>query len=278
MKIAYFGYDFFYSCLEMLVQEGHEVVKVFSYETDNHYNFRANVERIAKNIGAQLQVEKVSKQDIIKLHEDGCDLLVVAAYPYKVPVLKDYPIPGLNIHPTLLPEGRGPWPLPYVILNGLKNSGITIHKLTEKMDAGDILIQKEFSVIGNDNLETLSFKCQVAAVKALQELVQDIDRLWDRATIQGEGSYWPMPPEELMKLDWNQSVEEIDRVARAFGKFDSCAEFDNQSWVVQDLTTWVESHNYNCGEVAHRTNKEVIIAAKDGFVCLRFFGLDPDYS
>jgi methionyl-tRNA formyltransferase len=278
MKIAYFGYDFFYTCLEMLVNKGYEVTNIFSHITDDHYNFHVNIDSIASRIGVDVKKERVTSEDIIALYNNECELIISAAYPYKIPILDTHPIRGINIHPTLLPEGRGPWPLPYIILNEFETSGVTIHKLARKMDFGDILIQKDFQVSPNEDLETLSCKCQVLATSLLQEFIQNINWFWDHAISQSTGSYWPMPSESLMNLDWTKSVKELDKIARAFGKFDSCTQFDNHHWIVQDLNGWIENHNYNCGEVVHKTNKEVMIAVQDGFVCLRFFQLDLDYE
>lgn len=276
MKIAYFGYDFFYRCLETLVEDQHEIVRIFSYDTDNKYNFNDNIERIANNLNIGVQINKVAKEDIVELYKKKCDLIIVAAYPYNVPVLEDYPIRGINIHPTLLPEGRGVWPLPHIILNEFKKSGVTIHKLTKHMDSGDILLQEEFLISEREDLETLSCKSQLLAMKLLRNLMDNFDVYWGNATSQVEGTCWPMPSDHEMTLDWNLTVKELDKIVRAFGKFDSCAQFDDRMWVVQDINGWEEKHSFKPGQVVHRTNKEVLIAVKNGFVCLRFFEEDTE--
>jgi methionyl-tRNA formyltransferase len=276
MKIAYFGYDFFYRCLEHLSGAGHEVVKVFTYKTDNKYNFNDYIISLADSSHIPVQFSKVTPSDIYNLRESGCELLVVAAYPYKVPILEDCIIKGINIHPTLLPEGRGVWPLPYIILNGLKNSGVTIHKLEEKIDSGDILLQQSFDIMDIENLESLSCKCQLTAVSLLEKLLKKFDFYWSNAQKQGVGSNWAFPSIEQQTINWDSSVHEISRITRAIGKFESRAKFDDKYWVVQDAVVWAENHRYIPGEVVHRTNKEVVIAAKDGLVCLRFFEIDPD--
>ena len=54
----------------------------------------------------------------------------------------DEKLPMVNIHPALPPKGRGAWPMPVTLLEGLRESGITIHKMTDGFDEGDILPQK----------------------------------------------------------------------------------------------------------------------------------------
>lgn len=278
MKIAYFGYDFFFSCLEKLLEHGHEVCWVFTYPADNRKNFNTRVIETAKGIGAELKTEKATTADIEGLRNEGCDLIVSAAYPYRIPVLTGGMPRAINIHPTLLPEGRGPWPLPWIVLKGLRRSGVTIHKIEEAMDAGDVLLQEAFEVMEYDDLETLSCKSQMLASKLVEKFVDGPDQYWDNAISQDEGraSYWPMPGEAEWKIDWSGTVGDILRTVRAFGKFDSAAHFDGQEWIVQDASAWKEPHSFRCGTVAHRSMKEVVIAAKDGFVCLRFFEPDPD--
>ncbi|MDQ3130518.1 MAG: hypothetical protein M3Q99_07135 [Acidobacteriota bacterium] len=276
MKIAYFGYDFFYKCLEHLSDNGHEVVKVFTYKTDNKYNFNDYIISLADSFHAPVQFSKVKSTDINNLKELGCDLLISAAYPYKIPILEDYAIKGINIHPTLLPEGRGPWSLPYIILKGLKKSGVTIHKLDAEFDHGDILLQESFNITDTENLESLSCKSQLKAVALLEVLLKNFDTYWDNAQKQTVGSYWAFPSVVEQTINWDSSVLDISRTIRAIGKFESRAKFDNKYWVVQDAVVWNEDHQFVPGDVVHKTNKEVVIAAKDGLVCLRFFEIDPD--
>ena len=87
-----------------------------------------------------------------------------------------------------------------------------------------------------------------------------------------------MPDESDRTLNWNYDVERLKKISKAFGKFDSFAVFDNKEWVVQDINVWHENHNLVPGTVVHRMNKEVVIAAKDGYVCLRFYSIDPDFK
>ena len=276
MKIVYFGYDFFYNCLDFLVKNNFEIFKVYSYKTDNNYNFNTYIQNICNKNNIPFTTNKIDYNELKYLEDNDVDLIISAAYPYKIPISKI--IKGINIHPTLLPIGRGPWPLPYIILKEYSESGVTIHKLIDKLDAGDILIQKKFKVNRDDNLETISIKSQLLARQALEILLKNFEYFWINAKPQSGGSYWKMPTEEDMLLDWNKPVSYIEKVARAFGKMDSVAFFDNKHWIVQDVKVWEENHNIPIGKVVHKTNKEVLIAAINGFVCCRYFKKDLDYE
>ena len=279
MRIAYLGYDFLYSCLEYLSSHNQfEIIKVFSNKTDNHYKFNEKVKDIAAKLNLTVQLERISLSDLNELQAMGCELIISAAYPYRIPINQDLSIKAINIHPTLLPEGKGPWPLPYIILKDFNESGVTIHKLAKTFDSGDILIQEKFEVSDRDDLETLSIKSQIMAVKILSKLLTNLDFYWQNATPQTGGSYWKMPTQKDKMLDWTLDVKSIERIQRAFGKFDSFAIFDDIRWAVQDLNFWHGKHDFQPGTVVHRTNKEILIAAKDGYVCLRSFKKHSDYN
>lgn len=87
-----------------------------------------------------------------------------------------------------------------------------------------------------------------------------------------------MPGLEDRTLSWSLSVEEIDKRVRAFGNFDSCAVLDGKEWIVQDAVCWVERHDHEPGTVIARTGREILVAASDGYVCLRSFRIDPDFE
>lgn len=277
MKIAYLWYDFFYWCLDILLENNFNVSKIFTFETDDIYNFNTNILNLANKNNIDVQYSRITSDDIEKLIEDKYDLIISAWYPYKIPV--DSRIKIINIHPTLLPIWKWVWPLPYIILNKFEESWVTIHKVSDKLDSWDIIIQEKFRVdIDNENLETLSIKSQILAKKVILNLMNNFDYLYNNAKSQNwEWIYWAMPTESDMMLDFTKKLDDIKRVSRAFWKFDSCAIFDEKHFLVQDLAWWNEKHDFKPWTIIHRTNKEILIAVLDWYVCLRFFKEDPDY-
>lgn len=277
MKIAYCGYDFFYKCLQTFIDEGHTVIKLFTYHTDDKYNFKYKVEEIAQENNIPISYDKPTREEIIQLFEkQSCDLIVTAGYVYKIPIIENANFRGINIHPTLLPKGRGPWPLPDIILREEKYGGVTIHQLTETMDGGPILLQDKFEIHEREDLETLSCRSQILAAKLVQRLMRNFEKYWSNAKPQANGEYWEYPSEEAMTFNGFMKVKEIDKIIRAFGKFDSCASFLGKKWLIHDANCWEEKHEYKPNTIVHVTNKEVLLAAKDGFVCIRYFEEDTD--
>ena len=272
MKIAYCGYDYFYACLNQLLADKHDVYRVFTVPCDNRYNFNQYVRDICKTHNISLSEERVDEAIIKELETEGCELLITAAYYHKIPSLSATHIKGINIHPTLLPVGRGVWPLPWAILTDQKQSGVTIHKLSQEFDAGDILLQKSFALTSDERLESLSAKVQLLAKDLLSRVVNDFDPYWNNACKQeGSDSHWGYPSRKQRTLDWNDGIKDLDRVCRAFGKFGCFANFDDKDWVVYQLTGWKQLHKHDLGSIVHKTNTEMIVAASDGLVSLLYF-------
>lgn len=272
MKIAYCGYDYFSAALGALLEAGQDVLRVYTVSCENQVDHNQYIYDLCREYSLPVTEQRVDENSIQQLEKEGCELLITAAYYYKIPDLSATNIKGINIHPTLLPEGRGVMPLPWVILKNLKQSGITIHKLTQDYDAGDILQQQSFPVAEHENFESLSVKSQVMAKQLLLAVVNDFDRYWQHARPQGDGaSLWPRPDDAQRCLDWHKPVAELDRICRAFGKTGCFATFDNQNWFVYGLTAWLQPHRYVVGHVVHKTNTEMVVAASDGLVSLLYF-------
>ena len=276
MKIAYFGYDFFYDCLKTVLSEGHDVIKVFTFDTDNQYNFNTFLKNICEQKAIPAQTSPVTPADIQSLMEDGVDLFLSCAYPYKIPVPDDPRFKGVNTHPSLLPKVRGVWPLPVILLKERESAGLTLHKLSAQWDQGDILLQQAIPLSDEDDLESYSAKCMMRAPNMVRALLADFDRIWSEARPQsGEKTYYTYPTDADKTFDFETSVDDIARVGKAFGRFESLAILDGKRYWIKDFSVWHEPHNIPCGHIVLKANREWCVAAKDGFVCLKDFYEDP---
>ena len=272
MKIAYCGYDFFSASLRELLNANKNIYRLFTVPNRGSSIGNKYMNEIAKQFDIPVSEQRITEETIEQLANEGCDLLITAAYNYKIPSLESTGIKGINVHPTLLPQGRGEWPLPWVILTEQKVTGTTIHKLTQEYDAGDILLQKSFSVDQDETFESLSAKSQMHAKTCLLETVDNFDHLWETAQPQkGDVSYWGIPPREERTLDWQFGVNRLDRICRAFGKYGCHATFDGQQWMVYLLKAWKQPHQFQVGDVVHKTSTEMIVATTDGLVSLVYF-------
>lgn len=95
------------------------------------------------------------------LHTHSFDLFIVASYGKIIPRdILELPTHGvLNVHPSLLPEYRGPSPIESVLLDGKITTGVTIIKLDELMDHGPILAQTAFMIDSHETAGSLEVTC-----------------------------------------------------------------------------------------------------------------------
>lgn len=276
MKFVYCGYDFFWNVLNRILDGNHELLSLYTFRTDNQYDFNEKVTALAHTAGAPVQRTPMTLQSLAKIPRRDRQLLICAAYPHKIPAeviaTFDY---AVNVHPSLLPQGRGPWPLPWSILRGDATTGVTLHKLDHDWDRGDILLQTPVAIAANENLESLSAKLQLAAAPLVGRFLDMPTEVWRDAVSQGDGHYDSWPKESDRTISWDDDVARIDRVIRAFGKFESYAWIQGKKYFVRDAIVWQQAHTHPPGTVVHEMNRELVVAARDGLVCLRQFTARP---
>jgi methionyl-tRNA formyltransferase len=148
------------------------------------------------------------------------DLLVSFAYGtiFGPKFLALFPLGGINIHPSLLPQYRGPTPIPAVILNRETATGITIQRLAAEMDSGDILVQETVALNGRETTAGLSETMAEKAAQLLPASLRGIANGTLRARPQDHrvATYCSLIIKEDGFIDWNRSAVEIDARIRAF--------------------------------------------------------------
>ncbi|MBR5613810.1 MAG: hypothetical protein IKW64_00720 [Clostridia bacterium] len=214
MKIAYIGIDLFYPALEALEALDCEILEIFTCETDNITEFNVKITDFAVKRNIPCKKSRITKDDIARLLQNGCEAAICGGYYFKIPA--DTKLPIVNIHPSLLPVGRGSWPMALSILRGDKKSGITIHKIAEGFDTGNILLQREFEIADDETHKTFMEKANSLLPEMLESLIKNFALLWQNAKPQGEGEYWEMPAEEKYTVTYDMTVKEADRILRAF--------------------------------------------------------------
>ncbi len=270
MKFVYLGYDFMLGTARRLVAGGHELAGIFTFPCDNVFNFNIETVALAKKLDLFISFEKPGKKDIELLREKGAQAFIAAGYLYKIPDVA--PAYGLNIHPSLLPRGRGLMPLPYILLDHPDAAGFTIHKLADEMDGGDILYQEALPLAADETVETLSGRMAAQAPEALLKVMADLPGAWKTATPQNEAEIlrFPPPDDRMRLLDWNLPLERLDKIARAFGHFGSLADFDGSLWAVYAHEIKTHNHGHAPGTVIS-TGDDIAIAARGGLFILKKF-------
>ncbi len=146
------------------------------------------------------------------------DLFVVIAYGKLLPedILK---IPSklcINLHASLLPQYRGAAPIAWAIINGEKETGLSVIKMNTQMDAGDILAQTRLKILPDDTTMSLREKMMDVGPIFLLETIQMINDGRYKAVPQDEKAvtFAPKLTKELGRIDWQKSADEIRNLVR----------------------------------------------------------------
>jgi methionyl-tRNA formyltransferase len=267
MKFAFAGIDFLGGALDTLIDAGWRPCKLFTRPCDGVYDFNETVVAKARALKLPIQLSRIQAADLDELAARGCEALVVAGYPWLIKGWRGRIPYALNVHPSPLPTGRGPYPLFRAILDGYETWGVTAHVLAEEgFDTGDILAQEIFATSPAETHESLLAKCQMASARVAARLAGDLAGLWRRAEPQGDGSYWPRAADVDRLLDWSQPVEAIGRRVRAFGAVETIARVEDTTIFVRAANAWAEPHRHAPGALVHRHRRHLVVAARDGLV------------
>ena len=147
------------------------------------------------------------------------DIIIVVAYGKILPrPLLDIPRFGcLNVHASLLPKYRGAAPVQWALLKGENVTGVTVMKIDERLDTGDILLQERVGIEDKDNAETLMKKLfergSVLLIEALKQIEEGKARYQKQN--DAEATFAPAISKESAEIEWRKPAEEIHNRIRA---------------------------------------------------------------
>jgi len=238
MKIVFFGTpDLAAGILNALTASEHEVIAVVTQPDRAKGRGRNIIFSPAKEAAVAagipvLQPEKVSDSAFLdELEMLGADLHVVAAYAQKLPnrLLEMAPKGCINVHPSLLPKYRGAAPMMAAILNGDSVSGVTIMKMAEKMDAGEILLQREMPLAPDETNRSIEEKAVKLGSELLLEAIGAIEDGSAVYTPQDEeqSTYVRQIGKEAGLIDFSEDAAVIERKVRAYDPWPGTYTFLN---------------------------------------------------
>lgn len=181
MRVIFLGTpDFAIPSLEALIDSEHEVVCVVT-QPDRVGNrnklIPPPVKLTAINKGVKvLQYQKVSKEGISQLESFNADIMVTCAFGQMLSqeLLDLCPYGVINVHASLLPCYRGSSPIHWAVINGEKETGVTIMQTALEVDSGDIILQKRTDIHPDETTGELFDRLSVLGAKALIEALEMI--------------------------------------------------------------------------------------------------------
>lgn len=213
------------------------------------------------------------KEDYDYILNKKPDIIITCAYGSIVPkVVLDYPSYGcINVHASLLPKYRGASPIVASILNGEKETGITIMYMDEGIDTGNIIMSRSIEIEDNDNSLSLSNKLSLLGANLLIDTLPKIfeGENFDIPQDNEEATYVGMLKREDEHIDFNNSVENIKNQVRAFSPEPyAFINIDDVEYKISEVE--IKKCDVSESGVIVEINKDSFgISAKDGIVYIK---------
>ena len=225
MRIIFMGTpDFAVPCLEKLLDAGHEVAAVFT-QPDKPRGRKMiltppEVKVCALEHGLTVYQPKTLRDgEAMKIIEEVApDCIVVAAYGKILPKeMLDLPRYGcINVHASLLPKYRGSAPIQWSVINGDKETGVTIMQMAQGVDNGDMLYQKAIPIGIDDTAESMFIKLADLGGEMIVEALDLLQKgeLTAVAQNEAEATRAPMLDKEIAVIDWRKSALDVHNLVR----------------------------------------------------------------
>tara|TARA_Y100001934_G_C12219677_1_gene710161 strand:+ start:200 stop:1153 length:954 start_codon:yes stop_codon:yes gene_type:complete len=209
----------------------------------------------------RIQIDDLNNQDNIEiLNNLFADIFVVVAFQKLPDTILNIPKYGcINIHPSKLPKYRGASPLQYAIMNGEKKIGVSIIKLSSKIDSGNILYQSSFPISNHENFGKIYTK---ASLIGAQNLIKSIE------FIESDFSYIGQKQEENnisyakkifsndCIINWNESSINIFNKIRALSPYPGAYTFINKkrfkifkARIINTISSFISINHLSPGDI-----------------------------
>ena len=225
MKIVFFGSDDFAAvCLKEILQSKHQVVGCVTGPDARQGRGMQIALSPIKEIALEhdivcLQPDSLKEASVVdSLKAFQADMFVVVAYGRILPqAVLDIPkMFCVNVHGSLLPKYRGAAPINWAIINGDKQTGVTLQKIVFELDAGDVIAQEVMPVSDSTTSSVLRQNMAQAGAKLLVTTLENIASNKFKAIPQDKSmvSYAPKLTKELGHIQWQKTATEIERLIR----------------------------------------------------------------
>ncbi len=230
LKVIFFGTpEFAKTSLEAIHQSHHEVVGVVTV-ADKASGRGQKINQSAVKVFAVennlpvFQPEKLRDAEFLEeIAKLKADIFVVVAFRMMPKILFEMPQMGtFNLHASLLPDYRGAAPINYAVINGEKKTGATTFFINEKIDEGNILLQKEIEISVEENAGELHDRLMEMGAKLVVETLDGLAENSIQEKPQPEVEY-PKNAFKIFKedtrIDWTKNSETVHNFIRGMSPY-----------------------------------------------------------
>lgn len=220
MRVVFWGTpDFALPTLAALLGEGYEVVGVVTQPDRPYGRGRKLRASPVKEVALEERIPVLTPDRprgeafLDTLRALRPEVSVVVAYGHiLVPDVLDVPERGsVNVHASLLPELRGAAPINWALVRGYDRTGVTVMRMSEQMDAGPILLQREVPITGGDTAGSLASRLSEVGAEALVETLAllEVDSIEPVDQDHESATYAPKIDRGVARIDWSIPAESV---------------------------------------------------------------------
>ncbi len=216
ISVVYFGtHHFSAHILKSLIDSKIFDIKLVVTQPDRPAGRKKEIQPSAVKIIAQKYNLKIVQPETLKNYNlpVAADLNITCQYGLIIPkaVLDTAKRASLNVHTSLLPKYRGASPIQSVLINGEKETGLTVMLMDEKMDHGDILRQQKITIDPDDTFVELNNKLLAIAPELLIKTIGDYltGKITSQIQIHDEATFCKEFTRDDGKIDWQKTGEQI---------------------------------------------------------------------
>lgn len=232
MKIVYMGTpDFAVAPLEAIIKAGHQVSAVITQPDKQKGRGKevqmTPVKECALKHGIPVfQPVKIKEPEAVKkLSEYPADIFVVTAFGQILSeeILNMPPLGCINIHASLLPAYRGAAPIQWAIINGEKETGITIQQMDKGVDTGDILCKKAVPIAPLETGESLHDKLMAVGAELILEALEGLEKgeLIPQKQDEALATHVGKLTKSMGLIDWEKEALTLERLIRGLNAWPS---------------------------------------------------------
>lgn len=277
MRIIFAGTpEFAVPSLQKLIDLGHDVCAVYT-QPDRPAGRGQHLQpspikvlALAHNIPVLQPLTLKTDDEFQTFQNFNADLMVVVAYGMMLPqTVLDAPRFGcINGHGSLLPRWRGAAPIQRAVIEGDKETGVTIMQIVKKLDAGDMLHKEVYAINPNDTSAIVHDELSKLSAIGLEKVLQQIENGTLHAESQDKNlmTYAAKLTKEEATIDWSESAEKLVRKIHGLNpKPVAQTIYNDLVMKVWNAEVLDETTNLSAGQV-RCTTKTLDVASGNGFV------------
>lgn len=281
MRAVFMGTpEFSVGTLDAMCKAGHEVVAVFTQPDKQKGRGKSVLMTPVKERALELNIpvyqpEKLKEDENYELLKElNPDVIVVVAYGQLITKrILDLPKYGcINVHASLLPKYRGAAPIQWAVIDGEEVSGVTIMKMDESLDTGDMIMKTELVLDEKETGGSLHDKLAIEGANLLVKALEALENNTATYTKQDDSkmTYAKKLTKELGNIDFSMPSKEIERLVRGLNPWPSAyTTYDGKNMKIWDVDVTDKQFDGENGEIVEVSKNDFTIKTFDGGIIVK---------